>query len=90
MLLASLATSIYTVRTQHVCFGSMRLGNSHCSGLQEDDHAVSILIIAPCTTHTRLVGMIFDAAVSNCLHENLLLYVIPFWLYPVEMHIEPF
>jgi len=25
MLLASLATSIYTVRTQHVCFGSMRL-----------------------------------------------------------------
>ena len=34
----------------------MRLGNSHRSGLQEDDH----LIIAPCTGRTRLVGMIFD------------------------------
>ena len=45
----------------------MRLWNSHCSGLQEDDHAVFSLIIAPCTARTRLVGMIFDAAVSNCL-----------------------
>jgi len=62
MVLASLNCD-----TQHVCFGSMRLGNCHCSGLQEDDHAVSSLIIAPCTARTRLVGMIFDAAVSNCL-----------------------
>jgi len=48
----------------------MRLGNSHCSGLQEDDDAVSRLIIALCTARTRLVGMIFDAAVSNCLYQE--------------------